>query len=224
HLLQQIYKNLFGPEKTTSKAELFDAAGELTNMISGGAKAELSNQEFFFDVAVPLLSQSPPQIPGHLKKNPIILVPFDTKAGDYTIQASIQKIEEDFAEETALEIPPPEGMISVTQFSKFTGMGKIKIRRFLKTGFLKGTKVDQTQWHIPEKELEKVHVKKIYKKVHASTGNIDDTYVTISEFSRLSRLTPAKIKSFLRSGFLKGIQDETHGWHIKKHHVSKFRK
>ncbi len=221
--LQQIFKTLFGSKKKPSEADLFDAAGELTNMISGGAKAELSKQGFFFDMAVPLLSQSLPEIPEHLKQTPTILVPFDTKASDYTIQASILKIEEDFEEETLPEVPPPAGMISVAQFSERTGMGIIKVRRFLKTGFLEGKKVSQTQWHIPEKELRKVQVINTPKKVHTSEEGFDDTYVSISEFSDLSRLTPAKIKGFLRTGFLKGNQDENNIWHIKRHLVSKFR-
>ena len=222
--LQQIFRNLFGSQNVSSKAELFDAAGELTNMISGGAKAELSQQGFFFDVDVPRITQSVPDIPDHLKKNPVIIVPFDTKAGDYTIQASVLKIEEDFITETAPEIPPPKGMLSVNRFSELTGMGQIKVRRFLKTGFLTGKKVSRTQWHIPEKELAKIQVKKSCQQTRPVNGVVDDDCISIAEFSRRAGLPQAKIKRFLRSGFIKGVQDENNVWFINKAYTSKFKK
>jgi len=229
--LRQLYMSLFDTQTISSKAELFDAAGELTNMISGGAKAELSQQGFFFDVDVPKIFQTIPVIPENLKQNPVILVPFETRLGTYVIQASILKIEEDFAADSMPEIKPPKGMISVAQFSEQTGMGKIKVRRFLNTGFLKGEKISPSQWHIPEKELDKIQVKKANLKKRSTaikTGTSDivigEDSVNINEFSKLSGLSPAKIKGFLRSGFLKGVQDGRQIWHIKKSDASKFKK
>lgn len=222
--LQQIFRNLFGPRKISTNEELFDAAGELTNMISGGAKAELSQQGFFFDVAVPRITQSVPAIPEHLKTTPVIIVPFDTEAGNYTIQASILKIDEDFITDSTPEIPPPGGMISVNRFSELTGMGPIKVRRFLKTGFLTGKKVSRTQWHIPETELAKIQIKKSSKKNSPGNGVIDEACISITEFSRLAGLPQAKIKGFLRTGFIKGSRDENNVWFIKRSYASKFRK
>ena len=231
YFLQQIFKNVFGSQIISTEAELFDAAGELTNMISGKAKAELSEHGFFFDVDVPRISHQLPKIPKHLKKNPVIFVPIDTKAGDYAIQASILTIEEDFATEDKPDIPPPEGMVSVAQFSEFSGMAQIKIKRFLKTGFLKGTKVSRTQWHIPVTELEKIQGRPVTREsIHQvsepdiSAPVIEDDYINITKFSKLSGLPPAKIKRFLRSGFLKGVQDKDHTWYIKKALAEKFRK
>ncbi|MCP3940960.1 MAG: hypothetical protein GY710_05700 [Desulfobacteraceae bacterium] len=225
--LNQLLKKLFNRNTDSTDLELNDVAGELTNMISGSAKAELSKKGFFFDVAVPKISRKKPQIPKNLKNNPIILVPFSTALGDFCIESSIIRIEEDFAKDTRPELPCPEGMLSVANFSKQTGMAEIKVRRFLKTGFLSGKKITNLQWHIPEKELGKFQCNKnnIAKKAESKKISQESLDVTISinKFVKLSNLSSAKIKSFLRSGFLKGYLDESNNWRIKESEILKFK-
>ncbi len=222
--LQQILASIFEYQTTATKEELYDLAGELTNMITGSAKAELSKKGFFFDVAVPKISHATPAIPKNLKKNPIIVVPFATKAGKFHIEASIQRIEEDFQQDTTPVVEAPEGYVSVETFGKLTRMDPIKIRRFLKTGFLTGKKISVRQWHIPESELLKIQGYKPPKnkpKQEITQSMLDET-ISVEEFSSLSNLSSAKIKSFLRTGFLKGIQDDSNTWRIKKGQISKF--
>ncbi|MCG8685325.1 MAG: chemotaxis protein CheX [Desulfobacterales bacterium] len=223
--LVQILSSIFDhPEASTE--ELHDLAGELTNMITGSAKAELSKKGFFFDVAVPKISHTNPRIPDDLKRNPIIVVPFDTKAGKFHIEASIQRIEEDFQQDTMPEVEAPQGYISVDTFAKRTRMDPIKVRRLLKTNFLEGKKISNRQWHIPENELFKIQgyrppKTKTVKKV--SQCLLDET-VSVEEFSKLSGLSSAKIKSFLRTGFLRGLQDDNQVWRVHRGQISKFRK
>ncbi len=193
-------------------------------MITGSAKAELSKKGYFFDVAVPKISQTTPVIPDDLKKNPIIVVPFETRAGKFHIEASIQRIEEDFQQDTIPEVKAPEGYISVDAFAKKTRMDPIKVRRLLKTGFLSGKKISNSQWHIPEDELFKIQgyrPPKIRAMKKVPQSLMDET-ISVQEFSRLSGLSSAKIKSFLRTGFLKGILDDTQTWRVRKGQISKF--
>lgn len=56
--LQEIMASIF-EHTTSSQEDLYDLAGELTNMITGSAKADLSKKGFFFDVAVPRISHTP---------------------------------------------------------------------------------------------------------------------------------------------------------------------
>ena len=223
--LQEIMATIFEHTQST-KADLYDLAGELTNMITGSAKAELSQKGFFFDVAVPKISHTTPAIPDDLKKNPIIVVPFDTRAGKFHIEASIQCIDEDFQQDTMPEIAPPEGYISVDDFARKTRMDPIKVRRLLKTGFLTGKKISNRQWHIPEKQLFKIQGYRPpeTKPVQKVTQTLLDETISVEEFAKLTRLRPAKVKSFLRSGFLRGIVDEQNVWHVKKSEISKFNK
>ncbi|MDD9301862.1 MAG: chemotaxis protein CheX [Desulfobacter sp.] len=50
--LARILASIFDHSQASTE-ELYDLAGELTNMITGSAKAELSKKGYFFDVAVP---------------------------------------------------------------------------------------------------------------------------------------------------------------------------
>jgi|GEM_PF-353085 len=223
--LNRILASIFD-HTTTDKEELYDLAGELTNMITGSAKAELSQKGYFFDVAVPLISHTAPPIPGDLKKNPIIMVPFETQAGKFHIEASIQRIEEDFQQDTMPEVRAPEGYISVDDFAKKTRMDSIKTRRLLKTGFLTGKKISNSQWHIPESELFKIQgyrAPRIQAVEKISQSLMDET-VSLNEFSKLSGLSSAKIKNFLRTGFLKGLRNTDQTWRIRKDQISKFTK
>lgn len=221
--LEEIMASIFEHD-TSTQEDLYDLAGELTNMITGSAKADLSQRGFFFDVAVPRISHTTPAIPLDLKKNPIIVVPFDTRAGKFHIEASIQRIEEDFQQDTMPEIAPPEDHISVDEFAKRTRIDPIKVRRLLKTGFLTGKKVSNRQWHIPEEQLFKIQGYRPpeAKPVRKITQTLLDETISVEEFARLTGLRPAKVKSFLRSGFLKGFIDDKKIWHIKKGQVSKF--
>lgn len=232
--LEHIMASLFGVAGPAAMEELNDLAGELTNMITGNAKAELSKRGFFFDVAVPQISSSAPKIPDTMTRTPVIMVPFTTKSGRYAIEASIKRIEADFAEDTMPEIEAPPGMISVETFSKKTGIDPIKVRRLLKTGFISGYKVSNKQWHIPEVQLEKIagYKKNQSHRVRPRPGsppkirqaNSVEEFVSILEFATISGLTSAKVKSFLRTGFLKGIMTDQNLWQVHRDEIKKFKK
>lgn len=224
--LEKITATLFGVDSVSSQEELNDLAGELTNMITGNAKAELSKKGFFFDVAVPRISHGTPKIPPALARTPVIMVPFTTKSGKYAIEASIKKIEEDFAEDTLPEVTPSQGYISVETFSKLTGIDPVKTRRLLKTGYISGKKISNKQWHIPEAELEKIHgYKKSLHRPARKTGgaHASDGSMSVEEFSKASGLTPAKVKHFLRTGFLKGGRVAGNTWRINPGEIQKFK-
>ncbi len=226
--LNKILAILFDGHTTPSQEEAHDLAGELTNMITGNAKAELSKKGFFFDVAVPRISHTTPTISPDLKNNPVIIVPFDTRAGKFNIEASIRTIEEDLAKDTMPEVPPPEGYTSVEQFAKETRIASIKIRRFLKTGFLTGKKISNRQWHIPEAEFEKIlgSKKSLARKmkIEKESAVASEDAISVEEFSNLSGLSSAKIKNFLRTGFLKGCLDKNNTWRVEQIEISKFKK
>lgn len=93
--LKKIVAGLFGINASASMEECNDLAGELTNMITGSAKAQLSKQGFFFDVAVPRIGQALPEIPAAMKNTPVIMVPFSTPSGEYTIEASLKAVKKD---------------------------------------------------------------------------------------------------------------------------------
>ena len=87
--LHQILTTLFGFEDHPTDEELCDLAGELTNMVTGCAKAALSERGFFFNVAVPQITLENLDIPSSMRKSPVIQVPFQTAMGNYFMEASI---------------------------------------------------------------------------------------------------------------------------------------
>ncbi len=133
-------------------AEVKDAVGEVTNMISGGAKGELSQKGFFFDVAIPSVVSGARHKIEQSTGMPVIVVPFSTEAGAFFIEAALYTGEP--VEQETAEIP--EGMLSIAQFSRKTGIRTATIRGWLNTGFIKGEKVSAKVWHIPEEEMKKV--------------------------------------------------------------------
>jgi len=54
--------------------------GEITNMVTGGAKRILSDQGYKFDLAIPSVVAGKNHIIRHKAKGPIVFVPFDTDA------------------------------------------------------------------------------------------------------------------------------------------------
>ncbi len=223
--LNDTLAGLFNNKQSASDEELDDLVGELTNMITGSAKGELSKRGFFFDVAVPKITHAVPEIPQNLKDCPVIIVPFETKTGKFFIEAAIKPIKEDFSRDTMPEVKPPQGFISVETFSERTRIDPIKIRRFLKTGFLNGKQISNRQWHVPETELNKIQGYRppAPDKNTDANDTKEQVMISVNRFSQLSGLSSSKIKSFLRTGFLKGEKDESKKWQIYINQVSKFK-
>ncbi|OQY11783.1 MAG: hypothetical protein B6I31_04320 [Desulfobacteraceae bacterium 4572_19] len=216
-------------EKIVPGQDMNDGVGEITNMISGGAKAELSQKGFFFDVAVPTVVEGNNYSIGHMTASPIIVLPFKIDAGEFYIEASVSKIEEDFAKDVQPEVKPAAGMLTVTEFAKKAGMAPVKVKSFLKNNFITGKKVSDKQWHIPVAELSKFSGKgrgakstAVKQQILVTKEMLNDAF-SLKEFAAKTSMKQTKVKSFIKSGFLSGFQDSSGNWFIKKNEVEKIR-
>ncbi|ASP40114.1 chemotaxis protein CheX [Bacterioplanes sanyensis] len=63
--------------------------GELTNMLSGGARKLLWERGYSFEMATPRLLQGDAQI-NHYASAQVIVIPFDSKHGDFFIEVALQ--------------------------------------------------------------------------------------------------------------------------------------
>lgn len=72
--------------------DVVDAVGEITNMISGGAKKELSELGFSFNMATPIMITGKSVELSQLSKAPIVVLPFSTDAGQFVIEANLAKV------------------------------------------------------------------------------------------------------------------------------------
>lgn len=89
-ILQILAKMLNEEPKTAIDNEVVDAVGELTNMICGGAKAELAKINYRFDIATPtMIVGKGAEISCHIA-TPTIIVPFSTDYGDFVVEANLR--------------------------------------------------------------------------------------------------------------------------------------
>jgi chemotaxis protein CheX len=87
-----IVSKLLGEEFTTIDQDVIDAVGELTNMISGNAKKELSEKGFKFDMALPVMILGKDVEIMQLTKGPILSIPFDLDRGKFVVEASLVEV------------------------------------------------------------------------------------------------------------------------------------
>lgn len=79
---------MLGEEIKTLDSSCTDLTGELTNMLSGGARKLLWEKGFDFDMAQPRLLVNPESIE-HTVKGPVVVIPFATKAGPFFIEMAL---------------------------------------------------------------------------------------------------------------------------------------
>jgi chemotaxis protein CheX len=81
-----IVKNMLGDEIDDIMQDVKDAVGELTNMISGQARAGLAERGLVFQGSTPTVVMGDNHTISHMAKAPIMAIPFKTKDGDFTIE------------------------------------------------------------------------------------------------------------------------------------------
>ncbi len=82
----EITKRMLGDELTEIDHTVIDMVGEITNMVTGGAKSLLSEKGYRFDMAIPSVISGKNHVIHHKSKVPVILVPFHTDAGDFFVE------------------------------------------------------------------------------------------------------------------------------------------
>ncbi len=80
--------NMLGEEITTLDKDVEDAVGEITNMISGAARRELSENGFHFDMALPTVVIGKNHSISHIGSGPTMVIPFSTDVGPYVVEVS----------------------------------------------------------------------------------------------------------------------------------------
>lgn len=90
-ILKVVANMLMEPVKPDIDGDIVDAVGEITNMICGGAKAELGKKGIKFDLATPTMVVGKDIEIKSYTDSPIIVIPFETDAGDFVIEANLSK-------------------------------------------------------------------------------------------------------------------------------------
>lgn len=82
----QIVSQMLGEKYVTIDDNVSDAVGEITNMVTGGAKKLLSEKGYKFELAIPSVIVGKDHVITHKAKGPVVLVPFETVAGSLFVE------------------------------------------------------------------------------------------------------------------------------------------
>ena len=81
-----IAKRMLGEDVREIDSTVTDLVGEITNMVTGGAKRLLAEQGYDFDMAIPAVVTGKDHHISHKSKGPKIQVPFSTLAGNFYLE------------------------------------------------------------------------------------------------------------------------------------------
>jgi chemotaxis protein CheX len=85
-----IVSSMFGEEMKEINDEVADAVGELTNMISGQARKELSEIGIIFQGAIPSVITGKKHKLESMAKGPKFAIPFQTDFGNFMIEVCLE--------------------------------------------------------------------------------------------------------------------------------------
>ncbi|MFT6586601.1 MAG: chemotaxis protein CheX [Cognaticolwellia sp.] len=84
-------KKMVGEGPDVINEEITDLVGEITNMVTGGAKRMLSEKGIEFDMATPMVVSGPGHSIHHMADGPIVIIPLTSEFGNAYIEFSFDK-------------------------------------------------------------------------------------------------------------------------------------
>ena len=87
----EIVDGMLGEKHETVTPDVIDAVGEITNMISGNAKAMLSEKGYAFEMATPMMMVGQGVEITQLSKEPVISLPFKTPGGSFVAEICMHR-------------------------------------------------------------------------------------------------------------------------------------
>jgi chemotaxis protein CheX len=87
-----IMQGMLGENPGTINEEVTDMVGEITNMVTGGAKNLLSKKGYDFDMATPIVVSGKSHSITHKFDGPKIMIPFTAKNGRAVIEICFDKV------------------------------------------------------------------------------------------------------------------------------------
>jgi chemotaxis protein CheX len=85
-LALRIMQRMVGDKLEEIDEEITDMVGEITNMVSGGAKLELSKKGYEFDMATPMVVSGTNHTIDHIHEGHVIIIPFSSDSGKAFIE------------------------------------------------------------------------------------------------------------------------------------------
>ena len=86
-----IFEAMIGEKAETIDNHITDLVGELTNMVTGGAKQILIEKGYDFDMATPKVIVGKSEPISHNNDSSIVIIPFDTDNGSFYVEMCFNK-------------------------------------------------------------------------------------------------------------------------------------
>jgi chemotaxis protein CheX len=83
--------SMLGESYAEANQEVFDAVGEITNMISGVARTHMEKEGMQVYAAIPSVVYGKNHTINHILKSPSIVIPFDTDHGAFVVDVCIKR-------------------------------------------------------------------------------------------------------------------------------------
>ena len=78
-------------EHTEIDAMVMDLAGELSNMVIGGAKGYLESEGYWFQLSLPTIILGSDYLIAHKTDAPVIVIPFSFDEGEFFVEVSYEE-------------------------------------------------------------------------------------------------------------------------------------
>lgn len=89
----EITSRMLGENITTIDEMVADCVGEITNMVTGGAKAMLAEMGHYFDMATPVIVTGKDHDIIHKFKGAKVIIPFTISAGEFFVEICFEGAE-----------------------------------------------------------------------------------------------------------------------------------
>ena len=87
-LALEVMNRMLGESPDEINEEVTDMVGEITNMVTGGAKNLLQDKGYNFDMATPVVVSGAQHTITHKAEGPVVIMPFNCDAGKCYIEFS----------------------------------------------------------------------------------------------------------------------------------------
>lgn len=87
----KIVSNMLGEEMSDITAEVKDAVGEITNMVSGVARQKLEGDGYIIAAAIPTVVSGVNHSILHVLAGPSLIIPFETDSGPFVVDICLKE-------------------------------------------------------------------------------------------------------------------------------------
>jgi len=89
-VILEISQRMLGEAPDALDETVTDLVGEITNMVCGGAKRELADKGYDFDLAIPGMISGKNHTVTHKANGPTVLIPFTTDSGPFYLEVAFE--------------------------------------------------------------------------------------------------------------------------------------